>query len=120
MSDIKKLTEIIVKFRDQRDWKQFHNPKDSAIALVLEANEVLEQFRWQNKEEMEEYVKNHKLELGEELADVMYWVFLMSHDLKIDLTKAFNKKMIKNGKNYPAKKVKGKHYKYTAYETKKS
>ncbi len=56
-ADVKTLTKKVIKFRDARDWKQFHNPKDSAIALVLEANEVLEQFRWQNKEEMEEYVK---------------------------------------------------------------
>lgn len=113
MADVKTLINKIIKFRDARDWKQFHNPKDSSIALQLEAAEVLEQFRWQTKEEMDEYVKTHKEELGDELADVLYWVFLLSHDLKIDITKAFNKKMIKNEKKYPVKKSKGRHTKYT-------
>ena len=116
MSDIKALQEKIIKFRDQRDWKKFHNPKDSSIALSLEAAEVLEHFRWQNKEEMEEYIKTHKKEIGDELSDVLFWVLLMSHDLKIDVIKAFNKKMKENKTKYPIKKVKGRHNKYTDYE----
>lgn len=113
MADIKTLIKKVVKFRDARDWKQFHNPKDSSIALQLEASEVLEQFRWQNKEEMEEYVKTHKKELGDELADVLFWVLLLSNDLKIDITKAFNSKMKQNNKKYPISKSKGRHTKYT-------
>lgn len=57
MADIEDLTSKIVKFRDQRDWKQFHNPKDLAISLLLEASEVLEHFQWKNPEEMSEYMK---------------------------------------------------------------
>lgn len=101
MSDIKKLTDKVVKFRDQRDWKQFHNPKDCAISLSLEASEVLEHFQWKNKEEIEQYIKDHKGEVSEELADVLYWVLLMSHDLNINLPQAFNKKLKKNEKKYP-------------------
>lgn len=102
----------IIKFRNARKWKQFHNPKDLAISLSLEAAEVLEHFQWKSKEEVEEYVKNNKNEIGKELADVFYWVLLMSHDLKIDLVNSFDKKMEENNKKYTIKKSKGNHTKY--------
>ena len=112
MSDIKQLTEKIKKFRDERNWKQFHNPKDVALSLVLEATEVLEHFQWKNQEEIEEYLKSNKEAVGEELADVLYWVLLMSHDLGIDIKKMLEKKIKKNQEKYPVKKSKGKHTKY--------
>lgn len=112
MSDIRKLTEKIKKFRDERDWKQFHNPKDSAIALLSEATEVLDLFKWRNSKELGIYAKEKKKEIGDELSDVLYWVLLMAHDLKIDLPKAFEKKLKENEKKYPIEKVKGKHTKY--------
>ena len=114
MSDIAKLTDALVKFRDERDWKQFHNPKDCALPLSLEAAEVLEHFQWKNGEELEKYVIERKIDIAEELADVLYWVLLLSNDLKIDLVEAFEKKMIRNGKKYPVEKAKGRHTKYTA------
>lgn len=113
MNELSDLTQKIVKFNKERDWKQFHNPKDLAISLSLEASEVLEHFQWKNKEEIEEYIKTHKEHIGEELADVFYWVLLMSHDLKIDIIKASEKKLKKNIEKYPIKKAKGKHLKYT-------
>jgi NTP pyrophosphatase (non-canonical NTP hydrolase) len=112
MSDIKKLIGEISNFRDVRDWKQFHNPKDCAISLSLEASEVLEHFQWKNPEEIKKYVETNKDEVSEELADVLYWVLLMSGDLNIDIVKAFDKKMLKNAKKYPVNKAKGKHTKY--------
>ena len=113
MSDISSLMETVVKFRDERDWKQFHNPKDCAISLSLEAAEVMEHFQWKSKEEVEEYVKSHREEIGDELADVLYCVLLMSNDLNIDISEAFLKKLEKNGAKYPVDKAKGKHTKYT-------
>jgi NTP pyrophosphatase (non-canonical NTP hydrolase) len=74
---VSELTKKIVDFRDARDWKQFHNPKDLALSLSLEASEVLEHFQWKNGEEFEKYCKTHKDDIGEELADVFYWVLLM-------------------------------------------
>lgn len=112
MSDIKKLTEKIIKFRDERNWKQFHNPKDSAIALLSEATEVLDLFKWRNSKELKTYAKENKKEIGDELSDVLYWVLLMAHDLKIDLPKAFEEKIKENEKKYPIEKAKGKHTKY--------
>lgn len=112
MKNINDLTKRIIEFREARDWKQFHNPKDVAISLCLEAAEVLEHFQWKNKEEIEKYVVEAKSHIGEELADVLYWVLLMSHDLKIDVIKALNEKMSVNEKKYPIEKAKGKHTKY--------
>jgi len=106
------LQKRIIDFRNGRDWKQFHNPKDVALSLVLEATEVLEHFQWKNDVEVQEYIKTHKDEIGEELADVLYWVLLMSHDLGLDITNALEIKLIKNEQKYPIDKAKGNHLKY--------
>lgn len=113
MKNIDELIKKIVAFRNARDWKQFHNPKDCAISLSLEASEVLEHFQWKSKEEIEKYIKSNKKEIADELADVLYWVLLISHDLGIDITKASEIKLKENAKKYPIKKAKGKHSKYT-------
>jgi len=113
MSDIQKLVERIVAFRDARDWKQFHNPKDMSLSLVLEATEVVEHFQWKNKEEVEKYLKVAKDDIAEELADVLYWVLLMSHDLEIDINEALIKKLEKNEAKYPIEKSKGNYTKYS-------
>lgn len=112
MQNIDELIKKIIAFRDARDWKKFHNPKDVSLSLVLEAGEVMEHFQWKNKEEMEKYVKTNKNAIGEELADVLYWVLLMSHDLNIDVFDSLEKKIQKNNEKYPVKKAKGKHTKY--------
>ena len=112
----KTLTDLqkrVIAFRDSRDWKQFHNPKDMALSLTLEAAEGLEHFQWKaTKEDIDAYTKKHKKEIGEELADVLYWVLTMNHDLGIDIADAFERKMVKNAKKYPLKKSKGKSAKY--------
>ena len=112
MKNIDDLTKKIIAFRDARDWKQFHNPKDMALSLVLEAGEVMEHFQWKNTKEIEKYIVEHKAEIGEELADVLYWILLLSHDLKIDILDALEKKIRKNEGKYPVEKAKGKHAKY--------
>jgi NTP pyrophosphatase (non-canonical NTP hydrolase) len=112
MKTTKDLTKRIIAFRDARDWKQFHNPKDVALSLVLEATEVMEHFQWKNAKEMEKYVKENKVAIGEELADVLYWVLLMSHDLDIDILSALDRKLKINEAKYPVEKAKGKHTKY--------
>lgn len=115
MPDIKKLQNEVIKFRDKRDWKQFHNPKDVALSLVLEAAEVMEHFQWKNEKEMKDHIKAHKAEIGKELSDVLYWILLMAYDLKIDLSKAFDAKVKEDNLKYPVKKAKGRHNKYTDY-----
>lgn len=113
MSEIKQLVQEIIKFRDERDWKKFHNPKDVALSLVLEATEVLEHFQWKNGKEIENYIKENKDEIAEELSDVLYWVLLLSSDLEIDIVNSIYKKIDKNKKKYPVSKAKGKSTKYT-------
>lgn len=112
---IEELQKKVLAFRDARNWKQFHNPKDSAIALVMEANEVLEHFLWKNEKEMKEHVDTKKNEIAEELADTLYWVLLIAHDLEIDLPDAFIKKLEQNERKYPVEKAKNSHKKYTEY-----
>lgn len=112
MKSLTDLTKRIISFRNARDWEQFHNPKDVALSLVLEATEVMEHFQWKNAEEMKNYIKTNKAEIGEELADVLYWVLLMSHDLDIDVLDALEKKISKNEEKYPVEKAKGTHTKY--------
>lgn len=106
------LTKRIVDFRNAREWKQFHNPKDLSLSLVLEATEVMEHFQWKSKEEMEKYVVTNKEDISNELADVLYWVLLMSSDLNIDVAGSLNKKMKINEAKYPVSKARGKHTKY--------
>jgi NTP pyrophosphatase (non-canonical NTP hydrolase) len=113
MEKIEELTQRIIAFRDARDWKQFHNPKDLALSLILEAGEVLEHFQWKNPEEIEKYVESNRSDIGDELADVLYWVLLMSKDLKIDILDALEKKIKKNEEKYPVERAKGVHTKYT-------
>lgn len=115
MSDIILLTDKIKKFRDERDWKQFHNHKNMAISLALEAAEVLEHFQWKSFEECEEYGKTHKDEIAEELADVAIYLFEFFDNLGIDLRDAMEKKMAKNAQKYPVEKAKGNYRKYNQY-----
>ncbi len=113
MGDLEKLQKRVVEFRDARDWKQFHNPKDMAISMVLEASEFIEHFQWKNEKEIKEHLKKHKTEVSEELSDVFYWILLIANDLDIDLVDIFEKKMKKNEAKYAVEKSKGTHKKYT-------
>lgn len=112
MADIKDLARKVIAFRDAREWEQFHNPKDVAISLALEAAELLEHFQWKNPEETARHARKGKAEISEELADVLYWVLLLGHDLDIDLAAALVKKLKKNAGKYPVSKAKGRHTKY--------
>ncbi len=113
MSEIKVLIEKIKKFRDDRDWMQFHNHKDLALSLVLEATEVLEHFQWKSEREVIEYAKTNKEEIAEEIADVAVSLLELADNLDIDLKEAIEGKLEKNNLKYPVEKAKGKNTKYT-------
>lgn len=102
------LTSMIVAFRDERDWKQFHNAKDVAVSLALEASEYLELHQWKQPTEWPA-----KERAAEELADVLYWVLLAAHDQKIDLAQALHAKLGQNAAKYPVSKARGKAAKYS-------
>ncbi len=107
------LMQSALKFRDAREWKQFHNPKDLALTLVLEATEVLEHMQWRNGEELRDHLKKRKKDVSHELADVLHLLLLLAEDLDIDLIEAFNQKMRVNQRKYPVRKAKGSAKKYT-------
>ena len=112
MSDIQKITQEIRAFRDQRDWKQFHNHKDLALSLVLEASEVLEHFQWKSPQEVDQHAREAKEELADELADVAMYLFELADNIEVDLGRAMLNKMKKNAVKYPVHKAKGRHTKY--------
>ena len=107
------LIEKINSFRNARNWKQFHNPKDISLSLISEACEVMEHFQWLNEKEMKKYINKNKTHIGYELADVLYCVLVLCSDLDIDIIKSFKDKMKENNKKYPVKKCKNKNTKYT-------
>ncbi len=110
---LKDIQSIVRQFVIERDWGQFHNPKDMAISLNLEASEVLEHFQWKNEQEIADHIKNHGQEIGEELSDVLYWTLYLADRANIDLKQAFERKMQQNESKYPIDKAKGTHKKYT-------
>lgn len=112
INNLKEITEIIKKFRDERDWMQFHNHKDMALSIVLEAAELLEHFQWKSKKEINKYAKENKEEIAEEVADIAICLLELADNMKIDISKAIMKKLKKNAKNYPVAKAKGSNLKY--------
>jgi NTP pyrophosphatase (non-canonical NTP hydrolase) len=105
-SDIESITAQLVAFRDARDWEQFHNPKDLAIAISAEVGELLECFLWKNAEE----AKPEKIR--EELADVLAYSFLLAHRCGLDINEIMTDKIRRNGEKYPVEKAKGTAKKY--------
>lgn len=110
------LSAAIVAFRDERDWKQFHNPKDQALSLVLEAAELLELTQWRNGEALDRHLDEKRESLSDELADVLGWVLLIAADRGIDLGAAFTRKLAKNHAKYPRDVVRGSAKKYDEYK----
>ena len=105
----KKTIDMVLKFRDDRDWKQFHNPKDLALSLSLEASELLEVFQWSGAD-LE--CQNKKDEIKEELADVLNYCILIADAYKLDLDEIIQAKIKKNEEKYPVEKFYGSNKKY--------
>lgn len=106
MSDLQQLTDQLLRFRNERDWEQFHNPKDLALALSIESAELLQLFLWKHAEEANvEKVK-------EELADVFSFALLLAEKYKLDVSEIVTEKIKKNAAKYPVNKAKGTAKKY--------
>ncbi len=106
MNETRMITEALLAFRDARDWQQFHNPKDLAIALNVEAGELLELFLWKQAEEAD--IKR----VREELADIFAFAFLMAHHYGFDVKEIILEKIAANDAKYPVEKSKGSAKKY--------
>lgn len=117
---IDEIKQKIKIFVDERDWEQFHNPKDVALAVSIEASEILEHFLWKTKKEVEDFIKDPKSkeELSDELADTLVYLVELARVCNIDLSEAYEKKAEKAARKYPKEVVKGKAHKYTFYEEK--
>ncbi|MDA3965803.1 nucleotide pyrophosphohydrolase [Enterococcus thailandicus] len=102
--------EKVNKFRDDRNWRQFHNEKDLAISISLEASELLELFQWKQPEEV---TTNQVERIKEELADVLIYSYMLADNLDFDLDEIIEEKLIKNNRKYPVEKSIGKREKYT-------
>lgn len=106
MSDIQQITNALIKFRNERDWEQFHNPKDLSIAISIEASELLEHFLWKDPKEA------RKEKIKEELADVFAYAFLLADKYDLDVKEIVLEKIKKNSEKYPVAKAKGTAKKY--------
>ena len=98
------VVDQVICFRDERDWKQFHNPKDLAISICLEAAELLENFQWTGNETD---VPEKKVSIVEELADVLIYSIMMADVLHVDVNEIIKEKLKKNGKRYQVEKAYG-------------
>jgi NTP pyrophosphatase (non-canonical NTP hydrolase) len=113
---LRELTDPLLAFREERDWKQFHNPKDQILSLVLEASELLEHTQWKNGDDLLRHLETQRESVEDELADVLGWVLLIAHDLNVDLAAAMRRKLAKNVAKYPADQARGSAAKYHAYQ----
>lgn len=109
------LKTIIKKFCDERDWDQFHNPKDLAIGIVTEAAELIDHFRFKSEEDMKAIMKDtqKRQAISEELSDILFFLIRFAQMNDIDLAQEFLKKIDLNQKKYPVEKFKGSNRKYT-------
>ena len=115
MTEILKLQERLRDFAEQRDWQQFHSPKNLSMALIVEAGELAEHFQWLTQEQSFN-LPNEKLDaVGEELEDIFVYLVRLADQLNIDLSQAVERKMGLNELKYPADKVRGSAKKYNEY-----
>jgi NTP pyrophosphatase (non-canonical NTP hydrolase) len=106
MNDFKEITKALLDFRNERDWEQFHNPKDLALAINVEAGELLELFLWKNA------CDANKEKVKEELADIFAFALLMAEKYQFDIKEIVLEKIQRNTEKYPVEKAKGTAKKY--------
>lgn len=113
--NLDEIKKELLKFREDRDWSKFHDPKNLAEAISIESGELLELFLWKNKQEIEEKIINdleYKSEIEDELADILTYCIQMANTLDLDIEKIIFKKLEKVKEKYPIDKARGNHTKY--------
>ncbi len=110
---VKELRNIIKQFVTERDWMQYHNPKNLSMSMAIEAAELMEKFQFVSNEESIELAQSHKQEIAHELCDVLAYVLSFANATDIDLSTYFMEKMELNSQKYPVEKAKGSFGKYT-------
>jgi NTP pyrophosphatase (non-canonical NTP hydrolase) len=112
---IEDLIKRVDNFARDRNWEQFHSPKNLAMALIVEAGELAEHFQWLNQQQSLDLDKKTRKAVAEEMADVLIYLVRMASRLDIDLLDAARKKIVLNGKKYPVEQAAGRADKYTGY-----
>jgi NTP pyrophosphatase (non-canonical NTP hydrolase) len=113
---LQELKERMAAFVREREWEQFHTPKNLSMSIAIEAAELMEHFQWLTVEESKQLDPEALAEIGEELADIVIYALSLANTLGLDLSEAVLAKMEKNIRKYPSEKVKGKSHKYTYYQ----
>jgi len=116
MSSLQTLRDAVRKFAEERDWGQFHSPKNLSMALAVEASEIMEIFQWLTEEQSRHLPEDKMAELEGELADVLIYLVRLADRLGIDLIDAANAKLAVNEARYPVEKVRGSSRKYSDYD----
>jgi len=111
-TSMESLTREICAFRDARDWRQFHNPKELAVAITAEAGELLQHFVWQSAEQSEQRVNDRRSEIESEMADVAILLLELADNCGINLAEAIRAKLARNEERYPVAKARGSNKKY--------
>jgi len=111
VTTVAELRQVVADFVAERDWSQFHSPKNVSMALAIEAAELMEHFQWLTTDESRRLAENSKklAEVGEELADVIGYSFALANELGIDVASAIRAKMVKNAQKYPADQFRGRY-----------
>ena len=113
---LQELKDRMARFVDERDWQQFHTPKNLSMSIAIEAAELMEHFQWLTVEQSKSLDGEALSEIGEELADIVIYSLSLANYLGLDLSQTVLAKMDKNVRKYPKEKVRGKAHKYTYYQ----
>lgn len=119
MSELDEMKHKIRKFVEDRDWDQYHTPKNLSMALIAECGELVEHFQWLSEADSREIPAEKLEEISHEIADVFVYLMRLSDKLGIDLVEAVNRKMILNEAKYPAEEVRGSAKKYSEYKSRR-
>lgn len=115
MKELEDLRQLVAEFARERDWDKFHSPKNLAMALTVEAAELLEHFQWMSETESLAPPSDKRQAIAEEIADVLVYLVRLADRLNIDIGEAVAHKMVVNANKYPTAKVRGSARKYTEY-----
>jgi len=112
---LQQLKDRMARFVSERDWEQFHTPKNLSMSIAIEAAELMEHFQWLTVEQSKDLAADALADVGEELADIVIYALSLSNTLGLDLSRTVLDKMEKNIRKYPKDRVRGKSHKYTYY-----
>lgn len=115
INELDQLQQKIRSFADDRDWDQFHSPKNISMALIVEAAELVEHFQWLTEEQSRELPEKTYLQVEQEMADIFVYLLRLADKLDVDLIDAAKRKIQHNEEKYPVEKVRGSAKKYTEY-----